>query len=75
MAVKKKTKKLILNISVLALSIVMLAAGTGMLYVDNLLGRIQYVEDTSSVASTSSVVSETSEQTEILGEPVIRDGL
>ena len=75
MAVKKKTKKLILNISVLVLSIVMLVAGTGMLYVDNLLGRIQYVEDLSSVAGTSSVVSETSEQTEILGEPVILDGL
>ena len=38
MAVKKKTKKLILNISVLVLSIVMLVAGTGMLYVDNKSG-------------------------------------
>lgn len=60
---KKSRKLLVRNIAILALSIVMLAAGAGCVYVDSVLGKINYAapEDTSSVPETGPLFGEGAE--------------
>lgn len=54
-AKKRKSKKLFRNILILCLSLVLLVAGAGCIYADHMLGRINFIEDTTSKVETAPI--------------------